>query len=447
MSNELPPRNVQRELVMQRIPVEMRSFVRQLTPNDRPLSFVSSVYSSSAFDESSPKADFEAIFTLFNNSGADTYKYLLGIAATAENAAQIHNALGAIAGIYDVVSDKRWDGAIQILDTAQTKFLKSTQVPHTVSEEARGLSLQMRQIYERNKSSRFTLESDLKDKLFSQDREIHAKYATALIEAYLYTILDPSAPIDLRRLLLNKSERLYFGHVRYHYENGQIDPMYDKFATYWRAVDASWVYPDIFGKRIHKNDKDFLLAELQSRVTKLSQLPQAMVDLQAQHENERAAFEDQITRLKAQLERKLKVPIVDPERLQQKIATLEAELTKLLSDVAYYKQRAVKVESIYDGVEVVLKSAAQRVELYKKIGGHPLDILGIPYGVWKDSSPKDRDAILTKAFRAGVKKYHYQIGENSPNYDADLAELKKIQFVRITQAKDFLTDHLNEDEF
>lgn len=386
MHPEAPDRGVQIELVYQKINEPTRALLRAAIPSDRMLT-----YRVNAEDGRGLSQKISSLPL----GGGEPYLSILAIAAGARNSTQVANAFGILALIEQHAAIHPDDPAnyAKRLEISRNHFLQNIaqQAILLTSDEARAMQAEMIGIWNQYKQNPKAVLNTITAN-FEVGNPYPRPKSTAepyWAEAYFLTILDPATPLELRKLLLSNSGRFNHGdNSRYSIQSNNA--VFTDNNSFMKNVDASWVYPDIFGQNGSKDVKDWEIAGLRKN----------LADLQAQMQ---------------------KRPSTSPEH------------TQLLGTIRQLEQ--------------VAKQTEEKLTVYKAIGQHPLDALHIGYGVWQTTSPEQRAKLIKEAYRRLAKKYHYQVPHQDPRYDPLTEELANKEFTRLTLAQDYLNKHLPENEF
>ncbi len=383
MNPEAPDRDLQIELVYQRIKEPARGLLRALIPGDR-------VLSHQANDGGEGQQLFQKVASL-SPGGGEPYRSILAIAAGAKNSTQVDNAYGALAIIEQRATTfpDRPAHYAKRLEISRNYFLeKLAQNPIVLaSDEARAMQAQMIGIWQQYKAEPKNVLNNIVSgfRIGNPFSDPQPKVAPYWAEAYLLTILDPTTPLELRKLLLNNSCRF---HAR---SSPGPSEAFGNDVSFVKHVDASWVFPDIFGQSGQQDARDWEIAGLRRKVT----------DLQTQIQVR---------------------PNIPPAERQQMMAAMQQ-------------------------LAEIVKKSEEKLAVYRNIGQHPLDALHIGYGFWRLATPEDRQKMVKEAYRKLAKKYHYQVPHNDPRYDPLLEELANQEFTRLTKAQEYLNGHLSEAEF
>lgn len=377
---EAPDRDIQIELVYQRIAEPYRGALRSAIPSD------------SLIEYSVSNSDADGKVTSLYLAGGEPYTSILAVAAASRNSHQLANAFGALAMIQNHVS--LWPDTPKNygkrLEVSENYFLDKIAINPTpfASDDASSLQAQMISYWNQNRENprnaalAIRVLSGVDDYRFEQNKPFWA-------ESYLLTILDPNTPRDLRKLLINNSGLFEHGRGKLRGDDSRFGPM----ASFWQHVNASWVYPDIYGQTGNRDIKDWEIAGLRKNILALHQT----IDQQA---NQPAASQEYL-------------------RLQQAMAQLEQ----------------------------IVKQNEEKLAVYKTVGQHPLEALGIGHSVWRMTPADQRGKLLKKFYWERAKKYHYQVPHTEPRYDPLTEELANKEFSRLTTAQEYLAQHLNQDEF
>lgn len=382
VSAEAPDRDTQIELVYQNFNEPSRSLLRAAIPSDRAIEL--KLYGSTD----------QQISSLILGTG-HPYIDILAVAAGARNPIQLGNAVGALAllGWHSKNEPNNPRNFTKRLDISCQYFLNhiAKAAPPWASDEARAMQAEMMGIWNREKQNPThvveLIAYAFKIGNFSAtgQRDMSGYWT----ESYLLTIFDPQTPIELRKLLLENALMLNFGNSLQRNEN-----LFAQNTSFWKHVDARWIYPDIFGAAGGGDMKDWEIAGLRKKMADLQDKLRAQPDVHA--------------------------------RLAQERAALQGIMLQMAG---------------------LVQKSEERLKIYKDLGQHPLDALKIGYSNWRMIPPDERAKLVREAYRTLAKKYHYQIPHSDPRYDPLLEELANKEFVRLTVASDYLNGHLSEDEF
>ncbi|MCL5784614.1 MAG: hypothetical protein M1142_04670 [Patescibacteria group bacterium] len=403
MNTENPNRDVQREMVYQQIqdPIS-RELLRSSIPGDK-------VHEYRLASPVGPQFA-QNLVELLRRERGNAIRGILGVAATAQNPAQLSNALGTF-GLLAHQGLLR-DEANQLFDQAQDEFLRQPSATPFATDGARALQAQMIGMWNEvhNRQGRWdtpeSKEGDVINLIHHLQDEIckglknnsgRGKYWA---EAYLLTVLDPGTPFGLRKILLSKTIKLDFGiqhYVVYSYSYGNPygdDPRFNQGASIWGSASAAWVYPEIFGSNKGGDVKDWEIAGLRKTIASLQQ----------------------------QLERTPR------------------------SDAGIEQERA-RLRELMLSMQRMVTEGEAKLRIYKEIGQHPLDALGLGYDVWRRTDIESRKKLVLGNYRERAKRYHYQIPSSDPRFDPLLQELANKEFGRLTKAYDYLNQNITKEEF
>lgn len=387
---ELPNRAIQRELVFQKVkdPIA-KGILRNLVPQNRRLELT----------ERSPFR--EKLFEILKREGADTYRHLFGIATTTENPLELSNIFQEFAYLTQPMgTDRNSPAEENLLGKAQEEFLTSTVAPLAASDGARALQGEMIAVWNTKSYEPIYKRIDAVGALVFATGHLSdfslvgepGRRIPFLTEAYLLSVLDPQTPLELRQALLTYSYKMFDMPM------GAEDVRFRKGVSFWNTVDGAWIYPDLLGESQENFDsRDWEIMGLRKQVESLQR----------------------------ELEERQNQPSVDPSL---------GEEVRRLRDLA-------------DRMEEALQDTEEKLEIYKELGQHPLDALGLGYGVWRNATPDQRRETVLKAYREKAKRYHYQTPRSDPAFDEVHQELANKEFSRLTHAYDYLNKHTDQDEF
>lgn len=383
MHPETPDRDLQRELIYQQI---KNPISRELVRSSIPTTPIDYHLSTPEGKEMGEKLN-----DLIRKEGGRAFKYIFALATVAQPPYQLANAFNALSGIahWQVIRDEE-----KTIDRAKTEFLNDCVITPFASDGARAIQADLIARWEQNPNERdvrFRFVSIPgkygRDRLSSfSNRKVEDQYWT---EAYVLTILDPNTPFALRKALLDYSLDFHHG-----YKDLSGDPRFTAHASIYKNASAEWVFPDLFETGAKRDVKDWEIAGLRKTIA----------DMQKQLEGR-----------------------------PQHSGNLDAERAQL--------------KSLMERMERMVREGEEKIQIYKEIGKHPLEALGIGYATWKATPHEQREQLIRNVFRAGAKKYHYQVPSSDPSYNSLLAELANREFTRLTNAYDYLLGHMDKDEF
>jgi hypothetical protein len=375
--------NVAQEQVFKKFSSESGATIRQLTPQDRLVDMY-------PLNDRTPE---NLAFILIEKNDSQAFDLIFGIALTATTPNQLSNSFGILYALdlYEIHNRNKTGQITQ----AKIDFLQSRPpFKQHVSDEAR------------------VLKTVLIDKWFSEDGEknpertgefiskvwfnylgtYYEQNKSSLIESTLAIILDPETPIGLRMALLNNAGTSRYG-------RGQVDSRFDTNASCWRTMSLDWMYPNA---KPEDDPRDQYFADMRQELDRLKQLS-------SQYSVPSSENRGQIS------------------ELQQQVKSLTEQLRQV-SRVA----------------ETITERAARRIQVYQKLGCHPLEIFQIPYNKWKEASPKEREELVRKEFRSRVRSLH---PDQNKDTDPVVVELRRAQWNRINLAQEFLNDNITDQEF
>jgi hypothetical protein len=375
---ETPNRSVQQEMVLQQIqnPISRGAIRSAIPANER---YQYNLSTSAGYQLGSKFAQ------LIQHEGGNTYKYILGMATTAQNPNQLSNALGSIYLLRHLAMIR--NDLEPLIDQAQDNFLHSARTSPVASDGARALQAEMIDWWDKAEGNANMATSWI-SQLYGSATNVNRKQAMKhWAEAYILTILDPHAPIGLRKAML--SEPFPFNHGQSVWGE---DERFSRDTSFWQHVGGEWVYPDLFGRGTNAGDvKDWEIAGLRAQLSNL------------QRQVEQGGASGGTAQERAQLR-----------------ALLE-QMQKLVAD------------------------GNKKIEVYKQIGQHPLDALGIGYAVWKNMPLGEREAFVRSKLRELARKYHT---DHNPDLNSPTAkELANKEFSRLKKAQDYLIENKSLDQF
>lgn len=401
MNTENPTRGVQREMVYQQIkdPIS-RNLLRSSIPGDKAYTYRLSKPEGQQFSQS--------LIELLRRERGNAIRGILGVAVTAQNTAQLSNALGAFSLMehQGIMRDEKK----KLLEQAIDEFLRQPSVTPFATDGARALQAQMIAIWNQQQADTTGWKRTPEDKLFDAINHIHhlqdeickglkhdsgqGKYWA---ESYLLTVIDPNTPLELRKLLLSKTIQLDFGELSNVYSLGSYgfdDLRFGQHTSVWKSTNAQWVYPEIFGANGNGDVKDWEIAGL-----------------------------------------------------RKTIADLQRQLEYGPRSGATNEQETFRLKELMSRMQKLITEGEAKLKIYKEVGSHPLDALGLGYQVWKGADAESRRGLVLSNYRDRAKKYHYQVPPSDPRFDPLLQELANKEFTRLTKAYDYLNQHLNQSEF
>ena len=377
-----PQPNVQQEAVYRRFSSETGALIRQLTPSDR-------IVEMNPVFGSQPKT---AVETMLKANGGKFFELVFAIAATSSNPTQFQNAMGTLAALDICDNDVKLR---PLINQSLNEFLNSRNpVQHHLTDGGQTAKSYIKQQWDDiNRTESDPTKAGYRlTRLFGtfalfNDRPENYQHWT---EACISTILDPDSPFGLRVSLLKEGWSLGFG-------TEYTDKRFAPDASFWGTFNLSWIYPDSSA-----TNNDRVTADLRQEVEKLRQ----MVSQGA---------------------------VGTPE--------VGTSVTQLMSENDQLRQQLeeTRVSSIK-----IVQGALEKMEIYKKIGGHPLDMFKISYNDWKSASSTKREEMVKSYYRNHVRNFHPDLHHGD---DAIMAEIRTNEFNRLTLAQTFLLDHLNDPEF
>ncbi len=319
---------------------------------------------------------------------------IFAIATTTDSPVQLQNAFGTLTALY--TAGAKNDNLKAAITRSAASFLVSRPPSsHPISEGGQILKATIVNLWKERegdlhpeatgyeicpKFGKFGSYTEMKD---------NRRYWT---EAFLATLLDPKVSLRLRMTLIEHATTLGLGQYIY------PDSRFDTSASSWSTFDISWVYPDSKPKTA---PQDQAMANMRAELDKLRQITG-----QSPSSNEAHPLNSELITENNELRRKLK---------------------EVSQTAAEYTQRAL-----------------ERVEIYRQIGGHPLDFFKIPYDDWKNSDKIAREKLVRKKYSDSVRNYH---PDQHQQDDPIVAEMRAGEFNRRTLAKDFLLSHIADNQF
>lgn len=408
MATEIPDRGMQAELVFQQIrdPIS-REALRSSMPADQLINYD---------DDYASRDHQQKLKELVRREGGNAYRYIFAAAAVAQNPTQLANTFGMLASLEDYSLGFDF---IKRLEQAKADFLRSTVSPAYTSDGARALQAEIIAVWNEFGGVSGITDDRLRDKYMHfpyYRKEEQTRVNQFWSEAYMLTVLDPNTPIKLREYLLQAARRpLHYGAGTKSYDREYLE-RFAQGVSFWQQVDGSWLYPDLFGQfRQSGGDiKDWEIAGLRRDVSKLQQ---------------------QLNEHPVQTHQPQRDPKIESERSQ--IARERQEL----------EQEKTELRRTADNMRRFLEKEEEKMRIYREIGRHPLEALGIGITVWRSYSPDQRGDIVRQAYRALARKYLYQVPRSDPKYDPLLAELANKEFTRINNAYNYLNGNLDKDDF
>lgn len=276
VSAEAPDRDIQIELVYQKNPEPNRGLLRAAIPSDRTLEL--KLYGS---------AD-QQITSLTLGTG-HPYIDILAVATGARNPIQLENAFAALALLEwhakDTPDQPR--NFAKRLDISRQYFLThiAKAAPPWAGDEAKAMQAEMIGIWNQRKQDPKNVLAMIEHSFkignfaFSGNRDMRQYW----IESCLLTILDPQTPLELRELLLKNALTLNFGNSLQRNET-----LFAQNASFWKHVDARWIYPDIFGSSGGGDMRDWEIAGLRREIAGLQEKLKQQPDANAAVAQERA---------------------------------------------------------------------------------------------------------------------------------------------------------------
>jgi len=353
-------------------------------------------------------ADMDKLVEMMDKYKGGGVRMVLAVATMARDSYQVINALGALGGLANRITESHkypaiygeqartisgafddfvsWDGGnISELGVSSggRKFKEEIVKGY---EEWR-----MEMNYGKDDLIGTEIEMILKKMGFFRADRSTSEYS---VEALIAALCDKNTPKNVKTALLLGAG--YYNFTKRCVDSDSYkDTLFGEKASFWKSFDGSWFLPEIISvDRIVENEEDNL------KDVKINDLR------------------------------------VEVERLQKELKKINLSKEKILKEVR---------DEMMDRLKPILTNAEERVRLYRKLGGHPFDLLGISTNEWRDS--KDREDLVRTKYRTGAWKYHYQVPESDPSFNSEMKELKNREFARITEAWKYLEKHLDEDQF
>lgn len=362
------------------------------------------------------------------NRQGQFFKDVFALAASADSPVVLQNALGSLEAVSPLsFSISRKINGLEIqrmIDSAQDAFLQTTITPSKVNPRVEAIT---KQIVQRWGGSRRTgLSNDptylyhvFRDIFYGQSglsRPVPNENGQFFAETFFNMVLNQSVPLELRKLTFSAIP-FGFGFGSSSPDGKQVNPLFGQNASFWRDVDVSWIFPHM--AHFRKSAAGPSLAQIDP-----ASLAKGYDDL-----HQRASD------IAAQL-----------DRTESDLANALAENARLNEQLGDLLMRAGGGEFREEG-QAINPAMLEAALYYKEFGGHPLSVLGIGLGVWRNYTSDQRDQALKQAYRQQARQWHYDIPRQDTRYNEMAARATGEKFTQITRAFAYLGKNLNRAEF